>query len=167
MVPDSSKICNGILTPSLSNCKRQYFAACRRFRALPFDHDRPGDRFYAPCRRHRCESQIQGVSMKSKALWWMASAVGVVVLAVGISALAQSPMPTHFSGLINDYTPQTINQKLVGPWVMNGTWTLDLKGRSGLADFSAAMNMELSDYAVVNGVVKNVDDPDPQVRIAH
>ena len=105
--------------------------------------------------------------MKSKSLWWMLSAVAVVVLAVGIGALAQAPMPTHFSGLINDYTPQTINGKLVGPWVMNGTWSLDLKGRSGLADFSAAMNMELSDYAVVNGVVKNVDDPDPQVRIAH
>ena len=65
----------------------------------------------------------------------------------------RDPTPTHFSGLINDYTPMTINGKLVGPWVMNGTWSLDLKGRSGLADFSAAMNMELSDYAVVNGVV--------------
>ena len=107
--------------------------------------------------------------MKSKTLWWMVTAVAFVVLAVGIGALAQAPtpMPTHFSGLINDYTPQTINGKLVGPWVMNGTWSLDLKGRSGLADFSAAMNMELSDYAVVNGVVPNVDDPNPQVRIAH
>jgi len=105
--------------------------------------------------------------MKSKALLWMVSAVTVVVLAVAILARGQSPTPTHLSGWINDYTPETINGKLVGPWVMNGTWSLDLKGRSGLADFSAAMTMELSDYAVVNGVVKNIDDPNPEVRIAH
>jgi hypothetical protein len=105
--------------------------------------------------------------MKNKATWWMASVVAVVVLAVGIRALAQAPTPTHFSGSISDYTPATIQGKLVGPWVMNGTWTLDLKGNSGLADFSAAMTMESSDYAVVNGVVKNPDSPDPQVRIAH
>ena len=105
--------------------------------------------------------------MKTKALWWMGCTVAVVVLAAGIGVVAQGPTPTHFSGLINDYTPQTINGKLVGPWIMNGTWSLNLKGSSGLADFSPAMNMELSDYAVVNGVVKNVDNPDPQVRIAH
>lgn len=105
--------------------------------------------------------------MKSKNLWWAVSMITVLVLGVGASALAQDPPPTHFSGSISDYTPATIQGKLVGPWVMNGTWTLDLKGRSGLADFSAAMTMESSDYAVVNGVVKNVDSPDPQVRAAH
>jgi hypothetical protein len=105
--------------------------------------------------------------MRSKAWWWMVSAVGLVVLAAGIAALAQGPTPTHFSGSISDYTPMTISGKVVGPWVMNGTWFVDVKGRSGLADFSAAMSMELSDYAVVNGVVKDVDSSDPQVRIAH
>lgn len=105
--------------------------------------------------------------MKSKSLWWMVSVVAVVVLALGMGALAQAPTPTHFSGSISDYTPATIQGKLVGPWVMNGTWTLDLKGRSGLADFSAAMTMESSDAAVANGVVKDPDNPDPQVRIAH
>jgi hypothetical protein len=105
--------------------------------------------------------------MKNKATWWMASVVAVVVLAVGIRALAQTPTPTHFSGSISDHTPATIQGKLVGPWVMNGTWTLDLKGNSGLADFSASMTMESSDYAVVKGVVKDPDSPDPQVRIAH
>jgi hypothetical protein len=106
--------------------------------------------------------------MKNKVTWWMASAVAVVVLAVGIGALAHNtPSPTHFSGSISDYTPATIQGKLVGPWVMNGTWTLDVKGQSGLADFSASMTMESSDYAVVNGVVKDPDSPDPQVRTAH
>jgi hypothetical protein len=105
--------------------------------------------------------------MKGKSLWWMVSIVAVVALALGMGALAQTPTPTHFSGSISDYTPATIQGALVGPWVMNGTWTLDLKGRSGLADFSASMTMESSDYAVVNGVVKDPDSPDPQVRTAH
>jgi hypothetical protein len=105
--------------------------------------------------------------MKGKSLWWMVSIVAVVALAFGMGALAQAPTPTHFSGSISDYTPATIQGALVGPWVMNGTWTLDLKGRSGLADFSAFITMESSDYAVVNGVVKDPDSPDPQVRTAH
>ena len=103
--------------------------------------------------------------MKNKALLWMVSAVAVLMLAVGMGALAQVPTPTHFRGLVNDYTPATVAGKLVGPYVMHGIWTLDLKGRSGLADFSAAMTMEFAEYTVVNGVVTLFDDP--AARIAH
>src|SRR5258707_12394916 len=103
--------------------------------------------------------------MKNKALLWMVSSVAVVLLAVGMGALAQAPTTTHLSGLVNDYTPATVTGKLVGPYVMHGIWTLDLKGRSGLADFSAAMTMELAEYTVVNGVVTMFDDP--AARIAH
>ena len=103
--------------------------------------------------------------MKSKTLSWAVRVVVVLLLAVATGALAQAPTPTHFSGLINDYTPATVAGKLVGPYVMHGTWTLDLKGRSGLADFSAAMTMELAEYTVVNGVVTLFDDP--SARIAH
>jgi hypothetical protein len=105
--------------------------------------------------------------MKSRALWWMASAVAVAVLAVSVGALAQGPTPRHFRGLINDYTPGTVAGKLVGPYVMHGTWSLDLKGRSGLADFSAAMNMELAEYTVVNGVVTQFDDPETRIPHTH
>ncbi len=86
--------------------------------------------------------------MNSKALRWTVSVVAVVILAVAICTRAQAPTPTHFSGLINDYSPETINKKVVGPWEMHGKWSLDLKGRSGLADFSAEMTMELSDHAM-------------------
>jgi hypothetical protein len=103
--------------------------------------------------------------MKSKTLSWAVRVVVVLLLAVATGALAQAPTPTHFSGLVNDYTPATVAGKLVGPYVMHGTWTLDLKGRSGLADFSAAMTMELAEYTVVNGVVTMFDDP--AARIAH
>jgi hypothetical protein len=114
--------------------------------------------------------------MKSKTLWWMASAVAVVVLAVGFSALAQGQNPVHFSGLINDYSPENIMGKTVGPWEMHGKWSLDLKGNSGLADFSADMTMELSDHAmetaiadsvVNNGVPTSFDNPETRIPHTH
>jgi hypothetical protein len=112
--------------------------------------------------------------MKNRTLCWAVRIVAVLVLAAGTGALAQAPMPTHFSGLINDYSPETISGKVVGPWEMHGIWSLDLKGRSGLADFSAVMTMELSDHAievaVANGVVTNgvpTSFDDPSTRIPH
>jgi hypothetical protein len=114
--------------------------------------------------------------MNSKSSWWMVSVVAVAVLAVGISGLAQAPRPMHFSGLINDYSPETISGKVVGPWEMHGKWSLDLKGRSGLADFSAAMTMELSDHAmevaiangvVTGGVLTTFDDPETRIPHTH
>jgi hypothetical protein len=112
--------------------------------------------------------------MNGKAFWWMVSVVAVMMLAVTIGTLGQAPTPTHFSGLLNDYSPETIAGKVVGPWEMHGRWSLDLKGRSGLADFYAAMTMELSDHAmdvaIANGVVTNgvaTSFDDPETRIPH
>jgi hypothetical protein len=112
--------------------------------------------------------------MNSKALRWMLSVLAVVILAVAICTRAQAPTPTHFSGLINDYSPQTIMGKTVGPWEMHGKWSLDLKGRSGLADFSAEMTMELSDHAmevaIANAIAAGAVPPsfdDPETRTPH
>ena len=77
---------------------------------------------------------------------------------------------------MNDYSPETIGDNPVGPWEMHGTWSLDLKGRSGLADFSAAMTMELSDHAmevaIANGVMtggvpSTFDNPETRVPHTH
>jgi hypothetical protein len=112
--------------------------------------------------------------MKSKTVRWMLSVIAVVVLALGICARAQAPAPTHFSGLINDYSPETINKAVVGPWEMHGKWSLDLKGRSGLADFSAEMTMELSDHAIevaiANAIAAGTTPPsfdNPEDRTPH
>ena len=112
--------------------------------------------------------------MNSKALRWTVSVVAVVLLAVAICTRAQAPTPTHFSGLINDYSPETINKKVVGPWEMHGKWSLDLKGRSGLADFSAEMTMELSDHAmevaIANAIAAGTVPPsfdNPEDRTPH
>jgi hypothetical protein len=87
--------------------------------------------------------------------------IAVVALAVGAGVEAQAPSPAHFRGLINDYTPAT---GVGGPWEMHGEWALKLKGDSGLADFSALMTMEHSDYWVLQHPTTppaspNVDNP--------
>ncbi|HEY2435002.1 MAG TPA: hypothetical protein VGI12_20200 [Vicinamibacterales bacterium] len=71
--------------------------------------------------------------------------------------------PQHFVGLINDYTASAA-VVAGGPYEMRGSWTLSLDERKGTADFSAVLNMETSDYGIVQGTV-NKDDP--TTRAAH
>ena len=83
--------------------------------------------------------------MKSKTFWRAGRNNGVLMLAITTGILAQTPLPTQFSGVINDYSPSTTVTPM-GPWEMRGPWTLTLNGASGTADFSATLTMELSDY---------------------
>ncbi|MFZ0707918.1 MAG: hypothetical protein WAM71_20130 [Candidatus Korobacteraceae bacterium] len=96
--------------------------------------------------------------MKTIAFGRTAFAITVLVLAVNACALAQN---TQFSGTINAYSPQT---KTTGPYEVRGSWSLTLKGNSGKADFSAALNMELSDGWVLTLGNGNFD---PDARGAH
>jgi hypothetical protein len=72
-------------------------------------------------------------------------------------------LPVHFSGLLNDHTPSAAVVKN-GPYEMHGKWSLDVDERRGTAKFSAAMDMETSDYGITQGTV-NKDDP--STRGAH
>ncbi len=83
--------------------------------------------------------------MKGKALFLAVRILVVLVLAVGTAALAQAPRCLHFSGVLNDYTPIVGG---VGPWEVRGPWTMTMDERSGKADFSAAVTMELSDSSL-------------------
>lgn len=84
----------------------------------------------------------------------------LVVLATGIGGQARAagslPQPTHFSGLINDYTPtsDSITSKPISgsPYEMHGRWTLDLNVRRSTATFSAEMTMETSEVANASSV---------------
>ena len=67
------------------------------------------------------------------------------MLAIATGVLAQTPLPTQFSGVINDYSPSTTVTPM-GPWEMRGPWTLTLNAAASTADFSATLTMELSDY---------------------
>ncbi len=82
--------------------------------------------------------------MKNKTFWRAVRNTAVLMLAVTTGLLAQTPLPTQFSGVINDYTPSTISP--TGPWEMRGPWNLTLNGAAGTADFTATLTMELSDY---------------------
>lgn len=68
-------------------------------------------------------------------------------LAIAIRAIADSRTPTHFSGVINDYTPVV---GTTGPWEVRGPWSLTLHPESNTADFSAAITMELSDFSLTS-----------------
>ncbi len=84
--------------------------------------------------------------MRNKGLLWLAQVV-VIAMTLSGGARAQNPLPVKLTGTINDYNPTNL-----GSYEMRGTWSLKLKGESGTADFSAALNMEHSDLALINGV---------------
>ena len=99
--------------------------------------------------------------MKSRISKYVGRIVAVLVLAVPFAALAQAPVPDHFRGLLNDYTPST---GVSGPWEMHGTWKLKLNERTGTADFSAVMTMEHPDSWIAANpgtppATPNIDNP--------
>jgi hypothetical protein len=96
--------------------------------------------------------------MKTNPFGRMAFAIAVLVLQISASALAKN---TQFSGTINAYSPQT---QTTGPYEVHDAWSFTLKGNSGKADFSAALNMELSDGWVLTLGNGNFD---PNGRGAH
>jgi hypothetical protein len=102
--------------------------------------------------------------MKNNAPKWVVLGSAVLVSAATASGLSlaeeqppSSALPVHFIGLINDYTPSAAVTK-GGPYEMRGKWSLDIDERRGAARFSAAMNMETSDYGITQNTV-NKDDP--------
>ncbi|HTB89811.1 MAG TPA: hypothetical protein VK743_17730 [Steroidobacteraceae bacterium] len=111
--------------------------------------------------------------MKNKALRWVARDLVMLSVATALGGFTmavagdrEEPPPVHYSGLINDYTPSAAVTK-GGPYEMRGRWSLDVNERRGTAKFSAVMNMETSDYGIVQGTVDK-DEIDPtKTRGAH
>ena len=89
--------------------------------------------------------------------------LGGLSLALGNEREPPSLPPVHFNGLINDYTPSAAVVK-GGPYEMRGKWSLDIDERRGMAAFTAAMNMETSDFGITQG---SVDKDIPTNRGAH
>jgi hypothetical protein len=82
--------------------------------------------------------------MQTEFFWRAIRSTVIPMLAITTGLLAQTPAPTQFTGVIEDYTPATNSP--MGPWEMRGPWTLTLQGDSGQATFTATLTMELSDY---------------------
>lgn len=104
--------------------------------------------------------------MKSKGFSWAVRIIAVLALALPFGVLAQSPMPEHLGGIINDYTAAT---GVSGPWEMHGTWSLKIEGGSGKADFSAVMTMEHPDswIAMNPGTASKPNVNNPATRSPH
>jgi hypothetical protein len=78
--------------------------------------------------------------MKSKMLTSPVFVFSLLLLVAGGCAFAQRFRATHFSGLINDYSP--LNTSVKGsPWEMHGQWSMDVHPEWGTADFLADMTM--------------------------
>jgi hypothetical protein len=107
--------------------------------------------------------------MRNQQLRW--TACGIAVLAAAAVSVGERSTalagdrdhaprdlrPDHYIGLLNDHTPSAAVVK-GGPYEMRGKWSLELDERRGTATFSAAMDMQTSDYGITQGTV-NKDDP--------
>jgi hypothetical protein len=104
--------------------------------------------------------------MRKPALGRIAGGIAILVAAAASSNVpvavagdrdSAARLPVHYHGLINDYTPSAAVVK-GGPYEMRGKWSLVVDERRGTAVFSAALNMETSDYGITQNTV-NKDDP--------
>jgi hypothetical protein len=86
----------------------------------------------------------------------------VLALAVSVVSAARAEGPIHLTGVINGFSPATVNP--VGPWEVHGTWSLTVNPYSRFADFSADLTMERSDYWVLENS-QDVDKTD--LRSSH
>jgi hypothetical protein len=111
--------------------------------------------------------------MKITTFKWTARTAAVLILAGGVSALAQSSVPKEFRGVFNAYTPQTPAAATTppappanpsGPYEVRGPWKLVFKDNMRRADFTAELNMEFSDGWVLSQAKPNFD---PTTRNAH
>ena len=87
--------------------------------------------------------------------------LGICVGGSTTAAADGQRLPQQLRGWLNDYSPGSVKG---GPYEMRAEWSLELHGSSGKASFSAAMNMETSDWGITKGIV---DPDDPVTRGAH
>jgi hypothetical protein len=108
--------------------------------------------------------KISNAGDTMKRLRYITGVCGLAIAGAAVASVqaqAQDIRPVHFSGLINDYSPSTSPG---GPYEIRGAWSLDVQ-RSGIAEFSADLNMETSDYGITGAT--HVDPANPATRSAH
>ena len=102
--------------------------------------------------------------MNRKAFEWAVRIIAVLALTIGTGVLAQD-IPSHFKGVINDFTPASMPSTVMGPWEVRGPWSLELEGNGSKGNFSAALTMERSDAGVAQTGTGDLNDP--TLRKAH
>lgn len=105
--------------------------------------------------------------MRARQLKWTTCGIAVLAAAAAMAGdrehAPRDLRPVHYSGLLNDHTPSAAVVRN-GPYEMRGKWSLELDERRGRATFSAAMDMQTSDYGIIQGTV---DKDNPASRGAH
>lgn len=96
-------------------------------------------------------TDLKGTAVTTSVRRTMAvAALGMGVCGVTV-ALAEGPprLPSHLSGIFNDYTPPQPNPPPLPatPYEMHGTWSLELREDRGTATFAAEMSMETAGFA--------------------
>jgi hypothetical protein len=81
-----------------------------------------------------------------------ALAISFGAQAADVDRVRPATLPVYFSGALDDHTPSDTVTK-GGPYAMHGSWTLNVNERQGTANFSAAIDMETSDYGITQGTV--------------
>jgi hypothetical protein len=68
--------------------------------------------------------------------------------AISVAAQPSPRLPAHLTGLINDFTPSSVNGVTIkgGPWEMHGKWALEINEFGRSATFSAELSMETGDF---------------------
>lgn len=98
--------------------------------------------------------------MKIKTRTSAVHVLSLILLVSATCALAQEHKPVHFSGLFNDYVPQS---SISGsPYEMHGQWSMDLHPEWGTADFAADMTM--SGFGRTPAPANAVDPTQPLVN---
>jgi hypothetical protein len=116
-------------------------------------------------RESESESELEVCVMNNKGFLWATSVVAVLGLGLSAAALGED-CPKKFTGQINAYTAQT---SAPSPYEIRGPWSLKLSRDGKKADFSAALNMVLTDGFILTrtGPPTNPPNFDPSGRNAH
>ena len=100
--------------------------------------------------------------MKRKTLALAVRVSSLLLLVSGTCALADERAPTHFSGVINDYT---LSNVAGGPYEMHGQWSMDLRRQWGTTDYSADFSADLTMAAIATALVTVATLPNGTIAV--
>ena len=100
--------------------------------------------------------------MKRKTLTSAVRLSSLLLLVSGTCALADERGPTHFSGVINDYT---LSNVAGGPYEMHGQWSMDLHQQWGTTDFTADFSADMTMAAITTALVTVATPPNATVSV--
>lgn len=100
--------------------------------------------------------------MNTKMLW-RAATVAAMTWALSGPSVAQAQPQVRVEGEIHDFTGPMTPPDPLGPWQIDGEWSITLNTASGKVDFAAALNMIRSDNLTRAAHTHHVQLTDAQI----